>query len=563
MDSFDRIRLNELIVASIDNDITSEQFAELKECLRNDPQAQDYYSKIIKLFVVLKENRAVLAEQNVDDEISQFFHEIINDGLAIPAIRDEMILDKSDLDESEEQSPKSRHREINRKTLVSNLYKFAAIMVVFFSIYIVDYWLRNQKGIDGKQYLGKLSRVVDAQWDNVSGPIGAGSDLYAGPMSLKKGLAEIVLSNGAEVIVEGPCEFKLESDFQIYLDYGSLVANIENTLKKRLVVRTGNATVVDYGTEFGVSVDLTGNTTTQVFQGCVELRQGSDPFKYEKTLRLEKDQGGQVNPYGNIYNVQSNHYEFVRKEQFNVEVKAAEGSAYYKWKAYSYRLRSRQDLVAYYTFEDDGTGILHNIAGSTQGKYDGTFMSMLDNNSLPEWIPGRWSRKTAMRFDSQAKQYIVAKADEKLNINGTVTLAAWIKLDTETDGGHILSNRIQKGSINYQLAYNVRSYRDKIQFLRYDQQKQRVTPKDLKISTSDWHLLTVTHDNQQIKFYVDGELLDVRDYQFKTSPIGGDLYIGSDRTDVDMFQGVIGEVAIFNSVLRDAEIAEMYEKGRP
>ena len=563
MDSFDRIRLNELIVASIDNDISFEQFDELKECLRDNPQAQDYYSKIINLFVVLKENRAVLSENKVDDEISQFFQEIINDGLAVPAIRDEMILESSSLEDIEGQSSQSRHRELNRKSLVSNLYKFAAIMVIFFSIYIVDYWLRNKETVDSSGYLGHLSRVVDAQWDNVSGPIDPESKLYAGPMSLKKGLAEIILSNGAEVIIKGPCEFKLESDYQIYLDSGSLVANIENTLEKRLVVRTDNATVVDYGTEFGVSVDYSGNTTTQVFQGCVELRQGSDPFKYDKSLRLEKDQGGQVNPYGNVYNVQSNYWEFVRKEQFDVEVKAAGGSAYHQWKAYSYQLQSRHDLVAYYTFEKDGTGMLSNMAGLTRGKYQGELGSLQDNGRMPEWVEGRWPGKTALKFNANAQQYVVVEADEQLNISGEVTLAAWIKIDQKNGGGHILSNRIEQGAVNYQLAYNVSSYNNKIQFLRYAQGRERVIPGDSVISLKEWHLLAISHDNMQIKFYVDGELQEVRDYKFKTSPVIADLFIGSDLTDVDMFQGVIGEIAIFNNVLNDAELAEMYKIGRP
>ena len=564
MDSNDRLKLNELIVASIDNDITPEQFEQLKAFLRDDTDAQAYYSKIISLFVVLKENRAVLSEQNVDDEISEFFQGIINDGLAVPAIRDEMILDPSDIREPAKESEATNRRHVDRRSFFRNVAKFAAVLLIFASIVFVDSWLKNNRSANnGSHYLGKLTRTVDAQWSNVSGPIEIGSELYAGPMSLEHGLAEIVLSNGAEVLIEGPCDFKLESESQIFLDSGSLVANIKNSLVKRLVVRTDNATIVDYGTEFGVLVDRLGNTTTQVFQGCVELRQGSDPIKYDKALRLEKNQGGQVNPYGNVYNVEYDRWTFIRKEQFDSEIKAAEGSSYHRWKSYSYKLRRNADLVAYYTFENAGSGQLANLACSTLNKYSGTPESLIQNGTLPEPVQGRWPEKNALYFDAAYQQYITVKADQQLCINDNITISAWIKIDNSSAGGHIVSNRQMQGDVNYQLAYNVSQFKNKIQFLRYDKDRKRVLPDRSELEVNQWHLLTVSHDNQTVKFYVDGELFDEKGLKFKAPPVIADLLIGSDRTETETFTGIIGEIAIFNAILSDNEIREMYINGLP
>ena len=564
MDLQKRLKLNELIVASIDNDIAPEGFGELQEYLRDDPEAQEYYARLVRLFVVLKENRAVLADQNVDDDISRFFHEIINDGLAIPAIRDEMILEGEALEDDSENEFSRHRRRIDKKSVFSNFAKFAAVFVIFLSIVMADYWVRNKKtDMSGSHYLGRLSRTMSAQWDNVSGPIEVGTDLYAGPMSLKKGLAEIVLNNGAEIIIEGPCEFKLENEYQLFLDSGSLVANIENSTTKRLVVRTNNATVVDYGTEFGVMVDRAGNTTTQVFQGCVELREGADPFKYSNSLRLEKDQGGQVNPYGSIYNVESKQWTFIRREQFNTEIKASEGSVYHKWKAYSYKLRRRQDLVAYYTFENIDDGVLPNMASLTSDSYSGKLQNMSSSKLLPSLVKGRWPEKNALSFNSALQQYVYVKSDDKLNINGNITTSAWIKLRDSNGGGHILSNRLEHGAVNYQLAYNVSSYNNRIQFLRYAGGRERVTPNEYKVESDEWHFIAASHDNQTINYYIDGELVDSRNYEFKDDKVDADLFIGSDRTETDMFNGVIGEVAIFNSILSDSELKEMYEKGHP
>ncbi len=53
MDTNEKIRLNELILASIDNCITPEEFEELESRLSDNPDAQRHYSKMIKIWKMI------------------------------------------------------------------------------------------------------------------------------------------------------------------------------------------------------------------------------------------------------------------------------------------------------------------------------------------------------------------------------------------------------------------------------------------------------------------------------------------------------------------------------
>ena len=549
--------LSGLIASVIAGEVSDDQYDRFLFLLKEDQKNLEYYIEFSTTWALLDEK---YNNANVEDT-GEFGASIVQALLESEESAPEVIIEKSAELEVVKPTKKYKYSTIRTNKLFQIFDKLVYLAAVCMVIFIVYSHMSPNKinvpiAIAGEQ--------VGAEWDNVSGVISAGSTLYTGPMSLKKGLAEIVLNNGAEIIVEGPCDFRLEDDYQIYLEVGSLVANIEKVSDKRLVVRTNNATVVDYGTEFGVYVDLSGNTTTRVYKGSVELRQGSDPFKYEKSLRLVKDQGGQVNHQG-IYDVEPDSFGFIRKDEFDTNVKAVAGSAYHRWKAYSYQLKKRKDLVAYYTFEKGKDNLLTNVAEATAGRFNGQLKT--DAASFPKWIQGRWKQKTALKFNRQNQQYIQIQSDELLNINKEITLAAWIKIDMKDGGGHIISNRLTEGTINYQLGFNISNNPieiAKIQFARYGSEPTR--KYSAQIDDNDligWHLLVASHNNRQVSFYLDGKLVNIEDYQFIGSPIIAGLYIGSDRSIKKDFDGVIGEVAIFNSVLNDKEIEEMYSQGRP
>ena len=556
----EKLEFLSLLNKSMEGRITPEEVEQLNELMFTFNDLKELYLKYIELQAVLYEKNVSADFNNTEIDSKEFLlHDLVMEEENAPAFE---ILDEVDQPNQDDASKKhiAPIRLGKFYKIYSSIISIAAVIMITFIVYYNLF----------PPYIympaATVSSQVNAEWyRDGQVKIKDGSILYTGPMSLKKGLAEIVLNNGTEIILEGPCEFNIESDRQIYLHSGSIVANIENVADKRFVVRTDSATVVDYGTEFGVNVDHLGNTSTEVFQGTVELRQGSDPLKFDKKLRLEKSQGGRVTKQGKVSN-HINDYAFVRSDQLYSELQAAKGSAYYKWKAYSYKLKQRDDLLAYYTFENIENGMLANSAWNTRDKYHGKLMSYTAGGNLSELVEGRWPQKKAMKFVSKEQQYISIDSDKALNIGSNITLSAWVKLDTLDNGGHILSNRLRKGAVNYQLGYNLLTTvtKNRIQFARYLERSSTCIKYSRYLDESEvtgWHHIAVSHDSHNARFYFDAELIDVVEYATNISVPESDFVIGSDMTNDGMFNGLIGEIAIFDSILNASDIAEMYEVG--
>ncbi|HAY79835.1 MAG TPA: hypothetical protein DCY79_08520 [Planctomycetaceae bacterium] len=90
------------------------------------------------------------------------------------------------------------------------------------------------------------------------------------PVELVSGAIELEMKAGAEVTVQGPARFQLDSPHQVKLTSGHLHAVVP---RKAIgfTVQTPASQVVDLGTEFDVTVDDQGATGVQVQRGEVEL----------------------------------------------------------------------------------------------------------------------------------------------------------------------------------------------------------------------------------------------------------------------------------------------------
>ena len=142
--------------------------------------------------------------------------------------------------------------------------------------------------------VGRITGMVDCKW------AGAALDSPAVPLGRKyelaSGLLEITYDTGAKVILQGPVRYEVESGNGGYLAVGKLTARVEggerivdskspnlqvskspnsslSTLHSPLfTVKTPTATVTDLGTEFGVEVANSGETTSHVFRGSVRVQ---------------------------------------------------------------------------------------------------------------------------------------------------------------------------------------------------------------------------------------------------------------------------------------------------
>jgi hypothetical protein len=168
--------------------------------------------------------------------------------------------------------------------------------------------------------VGRITGMVDCRW---AWPQSEPRVLTHDPVSpgqvypLCAGFVEITYDSGAKVILQGPCNYKVESARGGFLSLGRLTAKVQSresgverpdrqrddsrpsTLDSRLFsVRTPTAVVTDLGTEFGVEVDQSGVTRSHVFQGKVEVRSADPALANQSPVVLSEGQSARLDAAG-------------------------------------------------------------------------------------------------------------------------------------------------------------------------------------------------------------------------------------------------------------------------
>ncbi len=558
----------ELLLLALDGKITEEQFKCLQDQIIHNPKARDCYYQFLATYIGFvsygSSGRSFFKSDDSAEEYSDLLTRLAKEEINAPVIPVHKTVEEIDTIPVIKPAGPQTARKISRISIASILATAAAVLFFFLLARFVP--------VNDRILVGKLSRQLEARWEAASGQIAVGADLYAGPLKLTAGLAEIELDSGASVIVEAPAQFTLESSSQLYLQRGRLVVKINKASDNPFVVHSPQASIVDYGTEFGVQVDTASNTLTHVYQGVVELRSGSNPLRFENRMTLTQHQAGMVDVQGRLSPKQDAANLFIRRQEFEAKVQAAKGSAYYRWLVYSYRLRRDPDLAAYYTFEydKDNPSVLTNMAAATAGLLNGT-LGNGDKTTMPTWQQGRWPQTTALSFDRTRGQQIEIPSHPAISIDGPITVAAWIDCSGAGDGGHIISNRVaMRSQCNYQFGYRspaMPGWKQGMHLARKSDSADaanQICSKTLP-QMSGWILIAATHDNETLKFYMNGQLVDTKYWPRKQPLAEGGLTIGSDYSsdDPSRFNGTIGEIIIARRVFTEEEMAEMYQAGKP
>jgi hypothetical protein len=118
--------------------------------------------------------------------------------------------------------------------------------------------------------------------------------LNAGRYALLAGLLEVEMAQGARLILEAPARFVLNSGNKVELLTGNLSARVpESAVGFR--VETPSATVIDLGTEFGVSASNTGSEI-HVFKGEVLVQTSGET----DTLRLTANRASRTDVHSSV-----------------------------------------------------------------------------------------------------------------------------------------------------------------------------------------------------------------------------------------------------------------------
>jgi hypothetical protein len=287
-----------------------------------------------------------------------------------------------------------------------------AACLVLMAMGVWSLWLRPPatRSGDTSSAVAMLTRVVDARWNQSTGPLRVGIALEPGWLRLESGLAQVVFYSGARVVIEGPAALQLVSPSEAVCHTGRLLAEVPQAARG-FRLKTDQITVVDLGTAFGINA-ARGQTEVHVFQGKVELLEGAAAKR-----SLAEGEAAAVQNGTPVRLMAASAAAFTSMLEFQQRSPASEAFRFEQWQFASAQLNQDPSLVVRLDFE--------NLNGM-----DWTLRHAAEKNrSVPEATvvgcqrgEGRWREKQAIEFQSVNDRVRLAVPGEF----GALTLSAWV-----------------------------------------------------------------------------------------------------------------------------------------
>jgi len=248
--------------------------------------------------------------------------------------------------------------------------------------------------------VGAVYRVVSAI--SSGKPLTEGQKILSGPFSLSQGYAEITLKNGVRLLLEAPMNVDILSDEHLLLKRGKLVATVPPAAIG-FKVDTPSSSIIDLGTEFGVSVEDDGKSQVHVLTGEVKVRASTNqPYEL-----LIKDQARAFDLQQQVINIKNNPNRFMR----SLPGRSVAQPNYLHW---SFDDLSQQE------FSCVGTGIDGKCYNAKVKKLNDTLIDV-------STVTGKFGN--AVNFDGENSW--LATAYKGIGGNKPRTITFWLKAPTD------------------------------------------------------------------------------------------------------------------------------------
>jgi len=195
-------------------------------------------------------------------------------------------------------------------------------------------------------------------------------------------------------------------------------------------------------------------------------------------------------------------------------------------------------LVAAYSFDEDEGETAHDATGDHDAAIDGA-----------EWVGGKFG--SALRFDAEDEDSVTIPDSDELDLTSTFTLEAWVR--PSEAGWQPAIVKEAPGSYDYALyaAGNVSLVPRGL--IADEELGESQADAEEAIPADAWSHLALTSDGEDLRLYVDGELVDTAPAR-SAQLSDGDLRIGGHDSWGHWFDGLIDEVRIYNRALGAEEI---------
>ncbi|MDF1810881.1 MAG: hypothetical protein P1V20_01655 [Verrucomicrobiales bacterium] len=412
-----------------------------------------------------------------------------------------------------------------------------------------------------------IERIFDPVWEAASVSRQEGDLLGAENFVLQSGTAEIQFFSGATMTVEGPAEIEVKSAWEAVCREG-LVRMQVPPAARGFKLQAPSAEIVDLGTEFGLEVRA-GVENVEVFDGEILLhRDGQEAKSMKKGASLA------LSPEGTDGKV-----NFPNDERFEERSIDQRKIDFDSWKTHRDSLAKDQRLIAYYTFDRNGSGSrIPNLAMPRKPDTDGTFI-------LAEPVAGRWpGLKGALEFRRPGSRM-------RMNLPGefsAFSFVCWVRVDSldRQYNALFMGDGYENGEPHWQiredgkmmLSVMIDDSRPNPEWPKSGDRFHRVyfSPPIWDLSNSgEWMHLASVFDpvGKAVSHYVNGEqvssqeiepLYQVTEFRIGNAEVGnwGLPFRSDPNFAIRNLNGRMDEIAIFDAALSEAEIADLYEKSR-
>jgi hypothetical protein len=243
-----------LALRYLEDGVSPQQFAALAAMLRDDPRNRDVF------------NTLCLHARVIADQLA-------------PTLRDEL--------PAAPIAPRSRWRGmvVRHAKPFAIAATFVLLIGAAVSALVISAAQRSAATRPLGPAIASLVDATDAVWEPSDVPTSVGSQLGSGFLRLRSGSAVVAFVSGAEVTLQGPAEFGLNSAKRGFLKHGRIAAYVPAAARGFTIAAPGCA-VIDLGTRFEMSVGRGGQSQVRVTQGAVRFETTDAAGKTVTTSQL-------------------------------------------------------------------------------------------------------------------------------------------------------------------------------------------------------------------------------------------------------------------------------------
>jgi len=307
-DSDKQLRLNELLLLALESDIEQSQIDELNDLIIRNHDVVNDYLEFMNLYSALSPYGDVgrIGESGSRSETQtydRFLHSLAQEEITAPNIKLEPLKREPQRKLIQKVEREKIVYKMSRSSLLTLVVSLAACLFIVLFLRIspnaaievatVTDSMGTVFASDQKYSIGsRLSNRKESIW-------------------LQQGIIKIEFDYGAEVVIEAPAAFTLNTADDMTLHSGRLFAHVPGR-SKGFKIETPTATVIDLGTDFAVKADFDGTSDVHLLKGKASLIPGAKGKSIGNSQLLTVNQARRVALSGQVEDIPVCPKEFVR-----------------------------------------------------------------------------------------------------------------------------------------------------------------------------------------------------------------------------------------------------------